>query len=149
MPSHRPQILETSQTLRDCFAELHPNFVKNYDMDLMLHNPQASIECDDTIFFGGDQFIINATDDNRFYICPVFNDPDDTDEDRVDRAESALADLHAGVPVSVIFSGVTTPNYYGTYTTTCADAIATALMWKTIDPHDIPKCYNSPIQKDR
>ena len=150
MPTPLPiHALEVSPTMRLWLESLSPTSMLRFILHFNKSDDGSGIPSDDAIFICQDIFYILATDDNRFYVSPCYNDPTISTEEIAEQCRIAIADLNAGVPVELVIPKVKTPSYYGAYTTTCDEAVRLAISWLLLDVSELPKCYNPPIVKPR
>ena len=141
-------VVTHSAPLREYFAKLSEDFVRHHKLSLLLSDDDG-VECDDALFVGEDMVYILATDDGRFYAESCGVNPHEGYDVLIERAEEALDDLKAGVPIDDIVSPVPIRSYEGCYFGTIEEAVATAFVWIQNDLKGIPKEYHPPVQKER
>jgi len=140
--------IEVSEAMRLCFDTLPPYDKTRYNISMLRAHDDG--DCDDAIFVGDeDDFVILATDDNRFYVRPTLDDPTEGYTPMLERGCQAIEALEAGEPLELILPQVKTPCYYGAYVNTCEDAVRLAIQWLSFAPQDLPKIYNPPVVTPR
>ena len=151
MTANRPRVIETSEDLRHYYRSMSESLKSYYEIDL-LRSDNGVVECEDALFIGDDRLFIVAVDDGRFWLSTGKINPNDADEDILERGRQTLEDLKAGISKEILL--INEIGRYGEYFNTCKEAIDTAISWIDVETLElkvdmIPRYQIPPIQKTR
>ena len=111
------RLLKQSLPLREAYVALQKEVIETYRMELLTIEEDILFPVDhDVVFVGEDDFIIYATEDNRYYVRPVKNDPTQKNPNT---------------------NGIC---LFGWYFSNFQESLDAAIRWMQIDPNNIPTC---------